>query len=371
VLRLNASNGQIAWERLIGGPGGERDRGWDILVGPDGHPVAHGFFGRTDGTADHVTIKLHSADGDEIWRQVHPGAEGNLSAGSGWLAACDNGDIVMAGRTWSMASSYDVVLHRYAALDGAPVWMEQYDAGAAEDARQMVLDSAGDILVAGVRSSDFMVLKFDASDGGLIWASGYNGPPGWYDAATCVTEGPGSVVIAGGFSTGAVTSWDAVAVGFDPEDGSVLWDVRYDYEGESDEVRAVAVTPMGDVYLVGYGYGFVSDSDMLCLRYYIELPATVGGAVPLIAWGGIVPNPVSATAEVRFDLPQAARMRVDLFDATGRWVLSLEDREFAAGPHRLAWDGKGHDGRQVPAGAYWVCVAGRAGSASHRLVVIR
>ncbi len=371
MLRLNASNGQIAWERLIGGPGGERDRGWDIVVGPDGHPVAHGFFGRIDGTADHVTIKLHNADGSEIWRQVHPGAEGNLASRAGWLAVCDNGDIVMAGKTWSPASSYDVVLHRYAAEDGAPVWMQQYDAGAAEDARQMVMDSAGDILVAGVRSSEFMVLKFDASDGGLIWASGYNGPPGWYDAATCVTEGPGGVVIAAGFSTGAVTSWDATAVGFDPDDGSVLWDVRYDYEGESDEVRAVAVTPMGDVYLVGYGYSTVSDADMLCLRYFLELPAMVGDGVPFAAWSGIAPNPASAAAELRFDVPRAARLRVDLFDATGRRVRSLEEREFAAGPQRLVWDGRGRDGRPVPAGAYWVRIAGSEGSVSRKVVVIR
>lgn len=371
VLRLKSSNGQIEWERIIGGPAGERDRGWDVAVGPDGHPVVHGFFGRIDGTADHVTIKLRSSDGAELWRQVHPGAEGNLASRAGWLAVADSGDILLAARTWSTASSYDVVLHRYAALDGAPVWLRQYDAGAAEDARHMALDAAGNILVAGVRSGDFMVLKFDADTGDPVWASGYNGPPGWYDAASCIAEGPGGVVIAAGFSTGSATSWDATAAGFDPADGSLLWDVRYDHQGESDEVKAMAVSSSGDLYLVGYGYSLASDTDMLCLRYLLEVPATVGGWAHAWTWGGISPNPTPGLTELRFEVAESGLLRLDVFDAAGRWIRSLGEGTYAAGTQRLEWDGSGRDGRLVPAGAYWVRLGNSSGGVSRKVVMIR
>ena len=65
-----------------------------------------------------------------------------------------------------------------------------------------------------------------------------------------------------------------------------------------------------------------------------------------------VPNPFAAHAGVRFSLPVAGSVRVDVLDAAGRMVRRLHDAPLAAGAHRLAWDGRTDDGTRAAPGVY-------------------
>ncbi len=55
-------------------------------------------------------------------------------------------------------------------------------------------------------------------------------------------------------------------------------------------------------------------------------------------WRGIYPNPVRSTANVSFNLAQAADVSVKMYDALGREVAVLADGFMTAGPHTLAWN---------------------------------
>lgn len=46
---------------------------------------------------------------------------------------------------------------------------------------------------------------------------------------------------------------------------------------------------------------------------------------------GNYPNPFNPSTTVRFDLPEAAKVRIELYDITGRQVRSLPDKDFSAG----------------------------------------
>ncbi|RMF64015.1 MAG: hypothetical protein D6746_02235, partial [Bacteroidetes bacterium] len=62
------------------------------------------------------------------------------------------------------------------------------------------------------------------------------------------------------------------------------------------------------------------------------------------------PNPFSERVTLRYDLPEAAAVRLVAFNILGERVATLVDAEQAAGSHELTWDGTGHAGRTLPPG---------------------
>ena len=64
------------------------------------------------------------------------------------------------------------------------------------------------------------------------------------------------------------------------------------------------------------------------------------------------PNPFEGGTTLRFDVPRASRVRVEVFDAQGRRVRTLADQAFAPGEHSVAWDGTDASGRRAGPGVY-------------------
>jgi len=52
------------------------------------------------------------------------------------------------------------------------------------------------------------------------------------------------------------------------------------------------------------------------------------------------PNPTSAGVTFRYALREAGRVRAEVFDANGRRVALIVDRDMPAGAHNAAWDGR-------------------------------
>jgi hypothetical protein len=65
------------------------------------------------------------------------------------------------------------------------------------------------------------------------------------------------------------------------------------------------------------------------------------------------PNPFSEWTTIAYDLPAEARVKLEVFDVTGRLVDVLVDEHRPAGPGSVAWDGTNSRGTAVPAGIYF------------------
>jgi cytochrome c peroxidase len=65
------------------------------------------------------------------------------------------------------------------------------------------------------------------------------------------------------------------------------------------------------------------------------------------------PNPFSTSATIRFELPAAARVKLEVFDVTGRAVRRLQDGNLTAGAHAIAWNGLDDRGSEIPGGVYF------------------
>ena len=66
------------------------------------------------------------------------------------------------------------------------------------------------------------------------------------------------------------------------------------------------------------------------------------------------PNPFSGQTTLTYALPEAADVRVTVFDVTGRVVRTLSRRNQPAGRHRVQWDGTNQAGQPVASGLYLV-----------------
>jgi hypothetical protein len=101
-----------------------------------------------------------------------------------------------------------------------------------------------------------------------------------------------------------------------------------------------------------------------------ESAAVVGGAegdLPMtFSLGQSYPNPMSATAEVSFSLPEQAHVRITVYDMLGREVRVLVDTQLGAGVHRTTFDAGG-----LPTGIYVYRMAAGSFEQMRRLVITR
>jgi hypothetical protein len=89
-------------------------------------------------------------------------------------------------------------------------------------------------------------------------------------------------------------------------------------------------------------------------------------AAPMIA-----PNPFNPMTHVLFSVAQPGRVRVAVYDLSGRRVALVADEVYGAGDQDVLWTGRDDDGRAVSSGVYFVRVEGAGLAASLRAVLLR
>ena len=93
-------------------------------------------------------------------------------------------------------------------------------------------------------------------------------------------------------------------------------------------------------------------------------------AAPL-AFSAPWPNPASLMSRLNYSLPDAARIRVEVFDVAGRRVRVLADELRNAGPGELAFDLTDDHGTRLAGGVYLVRALLGAAVFTRRLVIAR
>lgn len=64
------------------------------------------------------------------------------------------------------------------------------------------------------------------------------------------------------------------------------------------------------------------------------------------------PNPFNHSITIAYVLPEDARVRLVIYDISGREMVRLVERNEEAGYHSVSWNGKTTTGRDVPSGVY-------------------
>jgi aminopeptidase N len=113
------------------------------------------------------------------------------------------------------------------------------------------------------------------------------------------------------------------------------------------------------------------DPDSWILKYLdigtgIEMPEQVT-TLSLAA----ASNPFRESARLVYSLPSAGRVRLAVYDVSGRLVRELVDADAPAGVHEAVWPGVGRDGNGVASGIYFARLTTDAGTASEKLLFVK
>jgi hypothetical protein len=85
----------------------------------------------------------------------------------------------------------------------------------------------------------------------------------------------------------------------------------------------------------------------------------------------VYPNPLSARASVRFEVPYSGVVNLMIFDVMGRVVRTLFEGELPSGVHVVSWDALNDGGDRVSSGVYWVRFRGSDFTTTRKLLLTR
>jgi len=85
----------------------------------------------------------------------------------------------------------------------------------------------------------------------------------------------------------------------------------------------------------------------------------------------ILPNPITSSVVIRYDVPFDSRVSIRVYDVSGKLVKTLVDGEVEAGYRRVLWKGMDSRGRRVARGIYFVRMDALRYTATRKLVMVR
>lgn len=83
------------------------------------------------------------------------------------------------------------------------------------------------------------------------------------------------------------------------------------------------------------------------------------------------PNPFNPETKIRFALPTASDVRVEVFNMLGQSVMILVDEHLTAGIKEIAWHGTDESGRAVSSGMYFYRITADGFSASKKMLLLK
>lgn len=83
------------------------------------------------------------------------------------------------------------------------------------------------------------------------------------------------------------------------------------------------------------------------------------------------PNPFNPVTTIRFDLPEKTRVRVAVYDCSGREIVRLVDGTREAGMHEVAWEGQDDTGNMAGSGVYFYRLVAGKETLTKKMVLLR
>lgn len=353
IMKIDQA-GSIEWTRVYDYPI-TREEGFGITCLPDG---GYAVCGRVNGTGlweGQAWILRTDANGDTLWTDIWGEHTINFAKGiaydpaNNWIVACTYGrsDTLINRGPHLLYYSLDgeflqgttypdlypeQVRGFCRSADGGYVFLSRYGTG--ESVGTLTHTNAlGEIQwsqpVVPIQENDNLGLGFAQFDGGYIccgWDGYWGGPPG--DPFSIDTQ----------MSQSTKDGW---LVRFDA-DGNELWNIRNEIGG-NNHFYSVVQLPQGGYMAAGSSGG----------GYLVRYAPETGIEEPELSTVtslDIAPNPFSSSLSITFNLPEAAPVRLSLFDLSGRLVQDLVSGAVAGGAHSVTWS----PASSIPDGCYLI-----------------
>ncbi|MBL1215983.1 MAG: hypothetical protein D8M59_00640 [Planctomycetes bacterium] len=379
VLMLKFDDqGNFQWKHTWDGPAWSpysQDHGLDVLVGPDGNPVAmiHGVMNSLH--PDYVVIKYEAANGSVLW-EANWGVNGGDFPADMEIDAI--GDVYVTGTGLNFNDMFSTIKLR--GTDGQLLW-QAYDSNGIDDyGRAVALDGAGGVYITGSVDPDgdrsnfndnIYTVKRRADDGSLVWSHTYgDNCKGCYDAPSDVRVDPAGNVFVGGGTSSAPYSGDMITLVLDASTGNEI-DRGLVYGGSSESAGSgiMCFDASWNLYngadIGNYDTGEVDISvvkftSLVGDLYQMSVTNLVGGSDATFSITNATPNQKQYLAyslkgrgstfvpqlNVTLDLASPKQAASGRADASGAWETMLHVPGMATG--RTVWFQSAEQGRTTP-----------------------
>jgi hypothetical protein len=114
-----------------------------------------------------------------------------------------------------------------------------------------------------------------------------------------------------------------------------------------------------------------NDFDIFAMQVLEALPTGVHDTTPGFTFASPSPNPASALAILRFDLPNETSVRLNIYDVAGRRVRELDSGRETAGEHAVAWDLRDGEGHGVASGLYFARLEAGGRAVTRKIMMVK
>ncbi len=83
------------------------------------------------------------------------------------------------------------------------------------------------------------------------------------------------------------------------------------------------------------------------------------------------PNPFNSSTMMQYQLPEMARVKLEIYDSAGRRVACVVDCEQRAGSHSIRWEGKDAAGRDMSSGVYFYRLTAGKNAITRKMVLLK
>ncbi len=210
------------WTTSVDGLSSDADQAFSVAVDSAGHVIVSGVVFEVGTGPNFFVAKLDGTTGVEIWGE-------SLGTGGALAVTVDPfDDVIAAGDEPGLAVDSDFLVIKLDGTDGMELWRTSIDGadGLDDVAFAVTVENNGNVVAAGFTTSlatgaDVFVVKLEAATGNVVWQGVVDGTASMNDRAVAVAVDGGDVVAAGRLNNTGTQS-DLAVLKFVPEPGHAL-----------------------------------------------------------------------------------------------------------------------------------------------------
>jgi WD40 repeat protein len=216
-----------------------------------------------------VTIKFANSDGQLVWESKEGGAA-RMDDRALDIAVDASNNPAIVGLIQNADNSANLMVVKYDGSNGGAVWAVS-EPGLVNDLTGdgwVEVDSNGDVIAGwktwgGATSYDIRLTKYAGATGLVMWSQTYNhSGASADDPGDMMLDDSDNVIVVGS------TAGNYLTVKFAGTDGSTLWSATYEGpQGWYDVANAVTIAPDGDILVAGFSDGTGTYWDVATLAY--------------------------------------------------------------------------------------------------------
>ncbi|MBL4592644.1 MAG: SBBP repeat-containing protein [Flavobacteriales bacterium] len=267
------SAGVQQWATSYNGPGNSLDAATQIKLDASFNVYVSGHSLGSGTDLDIATIKYNNS-GTQQWVSRYNGVLSFFDVPEALFVDNAN-NVYVAGATYGgIATENDYVTIKYNST-GAQQWAINYDGPLNDEdkAFDLLTDQNQNVYVtgrsmgAGGTAENIVTMKYDPL-GNLLWQDTYNGPSSGYDAGQQMRLGSSGDLYITGYSAGNGTNNDYLTLKYDTGNGGILWEARFDGpSSNNDQAFAMEIDASESIYVTGSSNSATSSQDFSTIKW--------------------------------------------------------------------------------------------------------